>query len=163
MRRTYFWFTVAALLLAACGDDDSTGPNVPNLLGTYEGTWTTTVEGSGLETSVFVCPGTVTVTDQSTGVFEGTFSQTGTEDCEAGDGFVTGTYTADGAITVLLGAPGGGGPAFEESTGCTIVTADDRYTGAYADGTLSFDPSLTARCPESGDVDVVWTFAFDGS
>lgn len=151
---------VGVLSLAACGDDDPTGLGYPNLVGVHDGTWTTTVEGSGLETTTQVCAGSVTVTDQSGGAFEGTFTQSASEDCDAASGFVTGAITTDGTVTILLGASGGGGPAFEESTGCTIISADGSYSGSYSDGNLSFETSLTARCPESGSVDVVWTFAF---
>jgi hypothetical protein len=163
MRLAFLCVTVGILALAACGDNDPTGPAAPNLVGAYDGTWTVTVEGPGLETTTQVCPGTVTVTEQSGGVFEGTFSQSASEGCDAGSGFVTGAVAADGAVSLLLGASGGGGPAFEESTGCTILSADDRYTGSYAEGALSFETSLTAQCPESGSVTVVWTFAFSGS
>ena len=162
MRPAFLCITVGMLSLAACGDDP-TGPIGPNLVGTYNGTWTTTVEGPGLEPTVQVCAGSVTVTEHSGRVFEGTFSQAASEDCEDATGFVTGTVTADGAVTVLLGASGGGGPGFEESTGCNIVSADDSYTGSYAEETLSFETSLTALCPETENIPVVWTFAFTGS
>ena len=162
MRLAFLCITVGMLSLVACGDDP-VGPIGPNLVGTYNGTWTITVEGPGLEPTVQVCAGSVTVTEHSGRIFEGTFSQAASEDCEDATGFVTGTVTADGDVRVLLGASGGGGPAFEESTGCNIVSADDAYTGAYSEGTLSFDTSLTALCPESGDIPVVWTFAFSGS
>jgi hypothetical protein len=151
------------LSLTACWGDDPTGPIGPNLVGAYNGTWTITVEGPGLEPTIQVCAGRVTVTEHSGRVFEGTFSQTASEDCEAATGFVTGTITADGAVTVLLGASGGGGPAFEESTGCTILSADNWYSGSYAEETLSFETSLTARCEETGSIPVVWTFTFTGS
>ncbi|GAF79245.1 unnamed protein product, partial [marine sediment metagenome] len=36
-------------------------------------------------------------------------------------------------------------------------------TGSYAEETLSFETSLTALCPETGNIPVVWTFAFTGS
>ena len=163
MRLRLLGSTLVILLLAACGDDDPTGLGFPNVVGTYDGNWTTTVEGEGLDTTAEICPGTVTVTEQSGSAFEGTFSQSEIGECSAGDGFVTGTITADGSVTVLLGASGGGGPAFEESTGCTIQSAEGSYRGTWADGELTFDTSLTARCPESGDTDVIWTFAFAGS
>jgi hypothetical protein len=163
MRLAFLCVTAGLLSLAACGDDDPTGPATPNLVGSYDGSWTTTVEGSGIETTTVTCTGNVTVTEQSGGVFEGTFSQSAGEDCDAGDGFVTGTIASDGSVTVLLGASGGGGPAFEESTGCTIQSAEGSYRGSYADGMLSFDTSLTARCPDTGSVDVVWTFSFTGT
>jgi hypothetical protein len=162
MRLAFVCFTVAILSIAACGDDPA-GPTGPNLVGTYDGNWTITVEEPGLDPTVQVCAGSVTVSEHSGRVFEGTFSQTASEDCEDATGFVTGVVTEDGAVRVLLGASGGGGPAFEESTGCNIVSADDAYTGAYAEGTLSFDTSLTALCPDTGNVPVVWTFAFSGS
>ena len=163
MRIAFLCITVGMLSLAACGDDDPTGPIGPNLVGSYDGTWTITVERPGLEPTIQVCDGVVTVTEQSGGVFEGTFSQTASEDCEAATGFVTGAVTADGAVTVLLGASGGGGPGFEESTGCTILSADGSYSGSYDEETLSFETSLTARCEETGSITVVWTFAFSGS
>jgi len=158
----FFGVTVAALMLAACGDDP-TGPVPPNVVGTYVGTWTVTVEGPGLEPTIDTCGGSVTVGEQSGRTFQGTFSQDASEDCDAASGFVTGTITTDGEVSVLLGASGGGGPGFEESTGCTILAAEDRYTGAYVGGTLSFDTGLTAVCPDTGDITVTWTFAFEGS
>lgn len=161
MRRAFLCFAVAMFSLAACGDDP-TGPIVPNLVGAHDGTWTVTVDRPGLEPTVEVCAGRVTVTEQSDGFFEGTFSQFASEDCENATGYVTGVVTEDGEVTVLVGASGGGGPAFEESTGCTILSADDSYTGSYSEETLSFETSLTALCPESGTTDVVWTFAFTG-
>jgi hypothetical protein len=160
MRIAVPFITVTVLSIAACGGDDPTGPAGLNLLGSYEGRWTTTVEGSGLETTTDVCAGEVTVTEQSGGFFEGTFSQAESENCDAATGFVTGAVTADGTVTVLLGASGGGGPAFEESTGCTIVSSDGSYSGTYEEGALSFGLSLTARCPETGTTDVIWTFSF---
>ena len=163
MRPAFLCFTVGLLALAACGDDDPTGLMTPNLVGTHDGTWTVTVQRPELEPTTQFCAGRVTVTEQSDGIFEGTFSQTASEDCEDATGFVTGVVTADGAVTVLLGASGGGGPAFEESTGCNIVSADDAYTGSYAEETLSFETSLTALCPETENIPVVWTFAFSGS
>ncbi len=163
MRLAFLFVTVGTLSIAACGGDDPTGPTTPNLVGVYDGTWTTRVEGSGLETTTDICAGEVTVTEQSGGYFEGTFSQTASQDCDAATGFVTGSITADGTVTVLLGASGGGGPAFEESTGCTIVSTDGSYSGSYEQGALSFGFSLTARCPDTGSVDVVWTFSFTGS
>ena len=163
MRLRLLGSTLVIFLLAACGDDDPTGLGFPNIVGTYDGNWTTMVEGEGLDTTTEICPGTVTVTEQSGGAFEGTFSQSEIEECSAGAGFVTGTVTTDGSVTVLLGASGGGGPAFEESTGCTIQSAAGSYRGTWTDGALTFDTSLTARCPESGDTDVIWTFAFEGS
>ena len=162
MRRALALFTVGTIALAACGDD-TTGPIGPNLVGTYDGTWTITEEEPGLEPAIQVCPGEVTVTEHSGRVFEGTFSQFAGEDCEDATGFVTGVVTEDGAVTVVLGASGGGGPAFEESTGCTILSADDSYTGSYSEGTLSFETSLSALCPQRGNATVVWTFAFSGS
>lgn len=163
MRRAFLLFTVGMISLAACSDDDPTGLGLPNLVGTYDGSWTVTVEGPGLDPTVEICPGSVTVDEQSAETFEGTFSQTAAGECEAGAGFVTGVITADGAVTILLGASGGGGPAFEESTGCTLLSAENSYTGFYAGDILSFDTSLTARCPESGDTTVTWTYAFEGS
>jgi hypothetical protein len=163
MRLRLLGSTLLILLLAACGDDNPTGLGFPNLIGGYEGNWTTTVEGEGLDTTTEICPGTVNVTEQSGGAFEGTFSQTEVGECSAGDGFVTGTVTTSGTVTVLLGASGGGGPAFEESTGCTIQSAEGSYRGTWVEGELAFDTSLTARCPESGDTAVIWTFAFAGS
>jgi hypothetical protein len=162
MLRAILLLAVFVFSLAACGDDPA-GPIGPNLVGTYVGTWTITVEEPGLDPAVQVCAGSVTVSEHSGRVFEGTFSQSAGEDCEDATGFVTGVVTEDGAVRVLLGASGGGGPAFEESTGCNILSADDAYTGAYSAGTLSFDTSLTALCPESGNATVVWTFAFSGS
>lgn len=162
MRIAVLFSTVAILSLTACGDDP-VAPIGPNLVGTYDGTWTITVEEPGLDPTVQVCAGSVTVSEHSGRIFEGTFSQAASEDCEDAAGFVTGTITADADVRVLLGASGGGGPAFEEATGCNIVSADDAYTGAYSEGTLSFDTSLTALCPESGNATVVWTFAFSGS
>jgi hypothetical protein len=162
MRRAFLLLAVVVFSLTACGDDPA-GPAGPNLVGTYDGTWTTTVDRPGLEPTVEICAGRVTVTEQSDEFFEGTFSQFASEDCEDATGYVTGVVTEDGEVTVLVGASGGGGPAFEESTGCTILSADDSYTGAYSEGTLSFDTSLTALCPESGNATVVWTFAFSGS
>jgi len=135
MRRALVLFTVGTISLAACGDD-TTGPIGPNLVGTYDGTWTATEEEPGLEPVVQVCPGDVRVNEHSGRVFEGTFSQFANDDCEDADGFVTGVVTEDGAVSVLLGASGGGGPAFEESTGCNILR---------------------------GNATVVWTFAFSGS
>jgi hypothetical protein len=110
MRLAFLCITVGMLSLAACGDDGPTGPIGPNLVGTYEGTWTITVEGPGLEPTIQVCVGEVTVTEHSGRVFEGTFSQTASEDCETATGFVTGTVTDDGEVTVRLGASGGGWP-----------------------------------------------------
>lgn len=162
MRVAFLGVTVGLLTLAACGDD-ATGPALPNLVGTYTGAWTVTVEGAGLDPTTEICPGAVTVAEQSGGAFQGSYTQAESEGCDAASGFVTGTVTADGAVSILLGASGGGGPGFEESTGCTIQSAEDRYTGAWADGTLSFDTSLTALCPDSGDVVVTWTFAFAGT
>lgn len=158
MRHVFFGVTVAILALAACGDDP-TGP----VVGTYDGTWTVTVEGQGLEPTTDVCAGTVTVAEQSGRVFEGTYTQVASDVCDAGNGFVTGTVTADGEVALLLGASGGGGPAFEESTGCTLLSADDWYVGSWTAGTLSFETSLTALCPETGDVTLTWTYAFEGS
>jgi len=160
MRNVVLFITVTALSVVGCWKDDPIGPTGPNLVAVYEGTWTTTVEGEGLETTANACAGTVTITEQSGGVFEGTYSQAGSENCDAESGFVTGLVSEDGSVTVLLGASGGGGPAFEESTGCTILSADDRYSGSYDQGALSFDFSLTARCPDTGSTDVIWTFAF---
>jgi hypothetical protein len=154
---------VGIISLGACSDDDPTGLGLPNLVGTYEGSWTVTVQGPGLEPTVETCPGSVTVDEQSGEVFEGTFSQTAAGECEAGSGFVTGAVMADGAVTILLGASGGGGPAFEESTGCTLLSAENSYTGFYAGDVLSFDTSLTARCPDSGDTILTWTYSFEGT
>ena len=154
---------VGIISLVACSDDDPTGLGLPNLVGTYEGSWTVTVQGPGLEPTVETCPGSVTVDEQSAEVFEGTFSQTAVGECEAGSGFVTGAVMADGAVTILLGASGGGGPAFEESTGCTLLSAESSYTGFYAGDVLSFDTSLTARCPDSGDTILTWTYSFEGT
>jgi len=162
MRLAFLCITVGMLSLVACGDDP-VGPIGPNLVGTYNGTWTITVEGPGLEPTIQVCAGSVTVTEHSGRVFEGTFSQAASEDCEAATGFVTGTVTEGGDVTVLLGASGGGGPAFEESTGCNILSAEDSYTGSYSEGTLSFETSLSALCPQRGNATVVWTFDFSGS
>jgi len=158
MRLAPLCLGVGLLTLAACGDDP-TGPAV----GTYDGTWTVTVEGPGLEPTIDVCGGSVTVTEQSGSTFEGTFSQAASEDCDAASGFVTGTITPEGEVSLLLGASGGGGPGFEESTGCTILSADGWYTGSWAATTLAFETSLTAVCPDTGDVTVTWTFAFEGS
>ncbi|MEJ2482332.1 MAG: hypothetical protein P8049_04230 [Gemmatimonadota bacterium] len=163
MRRAIFCLTLGVLSLAGCGDDDPTGLGLPDLVGNYEGSWTVTVEGPGLEPTIELCAGTVTVTEQSAEVFEGTFSQAAGGECEAGTGFVTGAVTADGAVTILLGASGGGGPGFEESTGCTLLSAESSYTGFYSADVLSFETSLTARCPETGDLVLTWTYAFEGS
>jgi hypothetical protein len=163
MRRLLCCIPLVVLALTACSDDDPTGLGLPDLVGTYDGNWTVTVDGPGLEPTIEICPGSVTVDEQSAETFEGTFSQSAAGECEAGAGFVTGVITADGAVTILLGASGGGGPAFEESTGCTLLSAENSYTGFYAGDVLSFDTNLTARCPDTGDVTVAWTYAFEGS
>lgn len=163
MRLARICLSVSVFAFAACGDDDPTGLGLPDLVGVYEGNWTVTLEGPGLDPAIEICPGRVTVDEQSAETFEGTFAQEAIGECEAGSGFVTGVVTADGAVTILLGASGGGGPAFEESTGCTLLTAENSYTGFYAGDVLSFDTSLTARCPDTGDVTVTWTYAFEGS
>jgi hypothetical protein len=162
VRRIFFGIVAGALALSACGDDP-TGPRPPNLVGTYDGSWSVTVEGPGVEPMAEACPGAVSVTDQAGGAFEGTYTQAASEGCDAASGFVTGTVTSDGTVSMLLGASGGGGPGFEESTGCTLLSAEDRYTGSWTDGALEFETHLTALCPETGDVTVTWTYAFAGA
>ena len=153
----------AVVSLTACWDDDPVGPDAPDLVGTFQGAWTHTISGEGLETTVRTCAGDITVTEQSGAVFNGVFSQTASEDCDEASGFVDGIIRSDGTMTVILGASGGGGSAFEESTGCTIVSAAPAYAGTYVAGTISLETSLTARCPGTGDADVMFTFAFDSA
>ena len=138
-------------LIAAggCGDDPAgPGPStIPNLVGTYSGTWQTgvTVVATGAEL-VVTCPGSVIVAEQGAdGGFSGFWTQVGTTECTAASGSLAGKVAAGGALTVseLVNASG---RTLEGSTGCVVVAGDDTYTGTASATRFEIVRSVTADC-----------------
>lgn len=149
------------LSVSCSGDSSPTGPTIPSIVGTYDGTFTYRTSAPGFSPYTNVCAGRATVQTQSGGVFSGTLSQTSGQECFAMSTTMSGTISAGGALTMDL-APSQG-PTWEEQTGCTVLSSTNRYTGSYVGGVFSAGASWTATCPQTGTVTVTWQINFSGS
>lgn len=151
--------TMAALLalplLAACGDDDVTGPSrsqqgpALNVAGTYSGSplWLIQVVRTNDNfTKSFTCQGTLTIS-QSPGV-NGTAALSGFAvvgaPCPPLSFPLSGTLRGDGTITLVTG-----GPRPPEGP-CPPATGAD-YTGLATPNSISARAEAIVQCPEFGE------------
>jgi hypothetical protein len=158
---------VLLLLVPACGGDDATGPGdntpqVPNLVGSYDGNFTYTISAPGYQTESESCPARITVANQSGGSFSGTFSQTSTANCMAESGTIQGNVEVGGALT-MSAAYTSSGPTWEERTGCTVLSSDTHYSGSYVGGIFSCSYTMTASCPQASNVTITMNVGFRGT
>lgn len=156
-------------LLTACGGGDAepTGPSIPNIQGTYSGTWslTATNQNTG-DSGSGSCPGSITISSQSEGSFSGSYTVDAAGDCDTSDsGVAAGTVRADGGLNLGLGSASGSDTDIEDITGCTYTGGDSQLTGSVSGGGMSIDGEFFTDCPDGagGLVPFRWVFAFDGS
>ena len=137
--------------LVACGDG-ATGPGgagIPNLVGVYAGTWNTEISvpstGQVLE---ITCPGSALISTQdSDGVFTGTWTQVGTSECTAAFGALGGRVTAGGDLTITE-FTNVTSPTLEESTGgsCQYLPGSNGFTGTATESRFELDREAEADC-----------------
>jgi len=167
MKWTKVGIATVGLLLVGCGGGDGgpTGPEAPDMRGSYAGTWTleARVVTTG-ETASLFCPGTVTITSQSGGGFSGSFLIQGAGDCDDDSGTIEGVIRADGGLTLTVDIPGGDPNAFEDLTGCVTISGDSAFNGIATGSSISFDASFTTDCPTTaGVLRIRWTVGFQGN
>lgn len=156
--------------LAGCGGesgDEPMGPTIPDIVGSYSGTWTLTVENRETGDSASVtCPGSITVDSQSEGTFSGSYRIEAQGDCDTSDsGTVSGSVRSDGGVDLTLGSGSGSTADFEDITGCTLTSGDNRLTGNASGGSMAVDAQFFADCPDQsgGTFSSRWVFEFNGS
>lgn len=156
-----------ALLALGCGGEDSMGPSIPSIEGSYSGDWTLTVENQDNGQSATVgCPGSITVDSQSEGSFSGSYRIDAAGDCDTSDsGTIDGNVRSDGGVDVSLGSASGSSADFEDITGCVVTGGDSRLTGNAAGGSMTVDAAFFADCPDGsgGTFSSRWVFEFSGS
>lgn len=140
----------ACLVVAAGCGDDVAGPDsstIPDLVGTFSGTWQTRVTAVAAGAVVEVsCPGSVIVAAQGAdGSFTGFWTQIGTTECTAAAGSLAGSVAAGGAVTISE-LSNAAGRTFEESTGCTTVSGDDGYAGTANGTKFEISRTVAADC-----------------
>lgn len=150
MKRIAHLGALGALLISVgCGGGSGpTGPQFPDVRGTWAGTWS--LEARVVETGdVFTAasPGSVSITSQSGVSFSGSFLIRSTNTCDDESGTVQETVRQDGGITLGIDVPGGDPNAFEDLTGCVILSGDGAFTGIVSGNAISFDASFTNDCP----------------
>lgn len=156
-------------MLTACGGGDAgpTGPTIPDIQGTYSGTWSLTLTNQDTgESGTFSCPGSITVASQSEGSFSGSYLMEAGGDCDTSDsGDVAGTVRTDGGVNLGLGSASGSTADFEDITGCTYTGGDSQLTGSVSGGSMSIDGEFFSDCPDGsgGTVPIRWVFAFNVS
>ena len=149
---------VSLVLAAGCGDDPA-GPGssmIPDLVGTYSGTWQTEVTASATGAELVVtCPGSVIVAEQEAdGGFSGFWTQIGTAECIAASGSLAGSVAAGGALTVTE-LVNGSGRTLEESTGCVVVAGDDTYAGTADATRFEIMRAVTLDCSGT-EITIAW-------
>lgn len=155
--------------LTACGGGDAgpTEPTIPDIQGSYSGTWSITLTNQNTGESATVgCPGSVTVSSQSEGSFSGSYILEAAGDCDTSDsGNIAGTVRTDGGVNLGLGSASGSTADFEDITGCTYTSGDSQLTGSVSGGSMSIDGEFFTDCPDGagGTFPVRWVIAFDGS
>lgn len=161
---------VAVLTVGACGNgggDDVTGPTIPNIVGSYSGDWTLTVENRNTGESASVsCPGNINIDSQNEGSFSGSYNINAAGDCDTSDsGTVAGQVRSDGGVNLGLGSASGSSASFEDITGCTVTSGDNQLTGNVSGGTMNIDAEFFADCPDNagGTFPTRWVFEFSGS
>lgn len=146
---------ILAVLVAGCGGDSPTEPapapnptpTIPNIVGTYSGTWTNraNVPSTG-ESLQVVCPGGAAISSQgANGTFTGTWTQGSSPDCTADSGTLGGTVQVGGAVGVTQFASSNPNPSsIEDLTDgqCTLTQGIGAFTGT-ANGSL-FEVAGTA-------------------
>lgn len=157
------------LILTACGGGDAgpTEPTIPNIQGSYGGTWNLTLTNQNTgESASLSCPGSVTISSQSDDSFSGSYLIDAGGDCDTSDsGNVAGTVRTDGGVNLGLGSASGSTADFEDITGCTYTGGDNQLTGSVSGGSMSIDAEFFSDCPDGagGTVPIRWVFAFNGS
>lgn len=167
--RPYTLLLAAALvaLTAGCGGDGPTGPTIPDIVGSYGGDWSLTVENRDTgESATVTCPGSITVDSQSEGSFSGSYRIDAEGDCDTSDsGTVDGDVRSDGGINLTLGSASGSTADFEDITGCTVTEGDSELTGSVSGGSMTIDAEFFADCPDGsgGTFPSRWVVEFSGS
>lgn len=158
---------VLVVLTAACGGDDPTGPSIPDIIGSYGGEWSLTVENRNTgESATVTCPGSITVDSQTEESFSGSYRIDAEGDCDTSDsGTVDGDVRSDGGINLSLGSASGSTADFEDITGCTVTEGDSELTGNISGGSMTIDAEFFADCPDGsgGTFPSRWVFEFSGS
>lgn len=172
MSRVYALSLMLAVsgLLVGCGGGESgegiTGPTIPNIVGSYSGDWSLTVEDQETgDSATASCPGSVNVDSQSQGSFSGSYRIDAAGDCDTSDsGTVAGEVRSDGGVNLSLGSASGSSSDFEEITGCTVTSGDSQLTGSV-NGSMSIDAQFYADCPDGsgGTFPTRWVMRFSGS
>lgn len=159
---------VTALLALACGggSDGPSGPqdDPPTVVGSYAVDHAFSLR-QGPATGTFAeCTGSLDVTNQTAGSFNGSVSVAAEGDCGAfgGDGSVTGTVTPAGAVSLTVS-----GIALDELleiVGCVSAGATPPFEGTFSGGRLTVEQTRPFDCtdPDTGmvsRVDVIWEIA----
>lgn len=154
-------------ILVGCSGGEATGPDIPQISGSYSGTWTLTAENQDTgESSSASCPGSITIDSQSDGSFTGSYRIDAGGDCDTSDsGTASGNVRSDGGIDLSLGSASGSSSDFEDVTGCTVTGGDSKFTGSVSSGSMTIDAEFFADCPDGsgGTIPTRWVFDFNGS
>lgn len=146
-RATTALLATVAVALAACGGDGSTGPDLPDASGTYNGSWTFNAENLETgQTASSECPGSVTLTVQDGGALEGSYLINDGGDCDqtTSGGVATGTLRSDGGVTFRLTSSGS--DPFQARYDCTVVASDEAMTGRVDGSELTASQGTTYDC-----------------
>lgn len=174
--KTWLMFAVGAVALAGC--DNTPFGDAVKVKGTYAGTWTlsweTTDQGFPI---VFtsLCPGSVTLGDQSGESFGGIFLVINDQDCDGSPvsgSIVDGFARADGGVNFTMTVPPSAGSDTITSvkkqddiwedifagagvvdqnvfSGCVITDADNQMNGAITGPELEVAASASLTCQQT--------------
>jgi hypothetical protein len=147
MKKAIAVFLPIALVLAACGGDDATGPTttvpVPSVAGTYSGYWLVQFRRlhDGYSGS-FYCNGSMTIAQTANGSLTGFLVVSSS--CPPSSFDLTGGVDAQGAIRFTSGGPRPPVGQCPSPTGAT-------YSGVVTDTSLSARASVQLECPGPGE------------
>lgn len=144
--RTSLMLMVGAITLAGC--DNTPFGDAVEVEGTYLGTWTLSWEGvdtGGNATGdVALCPGSITLGDQSKDTFGGIFLVINESDCDGSPvsgSIVDGFARADGGVNFTMTVP----PSAQSDTITSPKSQDDIWEDIFA-GTGIVDQNLFSGC-----------------
>lgn len=144
--RTSLMLMVGALALAGC--DNTPFGDAVEVDGTYTGEWTLSWEGVDSNENaigdVAVCPGQITLGDQSKDTFGGIFLVINDTDCDGSPvsgSIVDGFARADGGLNFTMTVP----PSAQSDTITSPKSQDDIWEDIFA-GTGIVDQNLFSGC-----------------
>lgn len=148
-RRIPSAFAVSLLAaLAAC--NDATGPEPPDLRGSYDAVFTMVMTEPVTEDVVVrTCASTAEVTSQTRGDFAGTFSVLVNTECGMLTGTFAGEVLADGDINITIAMEGV--DPIAALTGCEATASPERYLGVVSNREITTFAEAAVLCfPDTG-------------